>query len=132
MIGISGGVVALMLMFSGVVSATGNQAPTPMTAPAKALVLATKQVVGPERRPVLFAFHVVPKNSNDTGWIFWSGDEDQAYISDSSNTVIASLDGFLAHDPSLAEILNKPVRTAWERDNVAAPWREVPDYFGEQ
>jgi hypothetical protein len=93
------------------------------------LVLATRQVIGPNRLPVCFAFHLKPNNKNDSGWVFWSGHEDQEYISNSANTVPAPLESFLKIDPSLNDLINRPVGTAWERDSVNDPWREVPGYL---
>jgi hypothetical protein len=92
------------------------------------LVLATRQVVGPKRLPVLFAYRLKPNNENDSGWVFWSGQEDQAYIDNTDNTVVSLLGLFLDMDPTLAEILNHPIGTAWARDSPASPWREVPGY----
>ena len=91
-------------------------------------VLATRQVVGPKRLPVLFAYRLKPNNEDDSGWVFWSGQEDQAYIDNTDNTVVSLLGLFLDMDPTLAEILNHPIGTAWERDSPASPWREVPGY----
>lgn len=93
------------------------------------LVLATRQVIGPERLPVCFAFREPPNNEADTGWIFWSGQEDQAYIDDSSNTVVCPLSSFLELDPSLRTLMQFPVGTAWERDSPTDEWQEVIGYF---
>jgi hypothetical protein len=95
------------------------------------LVLATGQVTGPNRRPICFAFRTEPNNDADSGWVFWSGEEDQAYLDNSSNTGLYPLLGFLELDPSLEAILRHPINTAWERDDVSDAWREVVGYFDE-
>ena len=93
------------------------------------LVLASKQVCGPHRLPILFAFRVHPNNEADSGWVFWSGLEDQAFIDDSSNTIVCPLFSFIDMDPTLLDVLRSPVFTAWERVRVGDEWKEVKDYF---
>ena len=93
------------------------------------LVLASKQVCGEKRIPVCFAFHLPPNNAADSGWVFWSGKEDQAYIDDNTNTIICPLRSFIDLDASLLDVLSNPVFTAWERDHIKDEWREVKDYF---
>lgn len=93
------------------------------------LVLASKQVCGPDRLPVCFAFRLEPNNEADSGWVFWSGLEEQAFIDDESNTVVCPLFSFIDMDPTILDVLRSPVRSAWERDHVGEEWREVKDYF---
>src|SRR5262245_60833748 len=93
------------------------------------LVLASKQVCGPNRLPVCFAFRLEPNNEADSGWVFWSGQEDQSFIDDSSNTIVCPLFSFIDMDSTILDVLRRPVFTAWERDNVGAEWKEVKDYF---
>ena len=93
------------------------------------LVLASKQVIGANRLPVCFAFCVTPNNEADSGWVFWSGNEDQTYINDSSNTLVCPLLSFLELDSSLINLIKNPLGTAWERDNPKGEWREVVGYF---
>lgn len=93
------------------------------------LVLASKQVCGSGRLPVCFAFRLQPHNEADSGWIFWSGLEDQNFIDDSSNTLVCPLSSFIDMDSTILDVLRNPVLTAWERDRVGDEWREVKDYF---
>ncbi len=104
------------------------------TAPAEftknaPLVLASKQVCGVNRLPVCFAFRLEPNNEADTGWVFWSGEEDQDFIDDSSNTLVCPLFSFIDMDSTLLDVIRNPVSTAWERNHVGDEWREVEDYF---
>ena len=101
----------------------------PTSESVQMLALASKQVIGPNRQPVGFAFHLKPNNPQDSGWVFWSGNEDQAFIDDNANTVVSPLDSFVKLDPTLTELLNRPIGTAWERDGPGEPWREVPGYL---
>lgn len=92
------------------------------------LALASRQVIGPERLPVLFAFRLKPNNPHDSGWVLWSGLEDQTYIADNRNTVVCPLAGFPGSP--LDKIADKPVGTAWERPDEGGQWTEVVGYFG--
>jgi hypothetical protein len=91
------------------------------------LVLASRHVIGPDRLPVLFAFRLKPNNPHDSGWVLWSGSEDQAYIHDNRNTVACPLANFPGS--SIDEIVDKPIGTAWERQDTASTWTEVVGYF---
>ena len=88
------------------------------------LVLASDQVMGPDRLPVCFAYRVEPNNPHDSGWIFLSGRESQAVLDDNPPK-ICPLNSFLKMDPRLSEITGKPVGSAWERGSAGAPWEEV-------
>ncbi len=92
------------------------------------LVLASEQVMGPKRLPVCFAFRVAPNNEADSGWVFWSGSESQAYVDDSANSHVCPLLSFLELDPSLLNIIKYPIGTAWERASAKDEWREVLDF----
>lgn len=93
------------------------------------LVLASRQVCGPDRLPVCFAFRLPANNEADSGWVFWSGLEDQAFIDDADNTLVCHLFAFIDMDLTLLDVIRNPVFTAWERDGVGRDWREVADYF---
>ncbi|MDH6169372.1 hypothetical protein M2282_004536 [Variovorax boronicumulans] len=88
------------------------------------LVLASDQVMGPNRLPVGFAYRVKPNNPHDSGWIFLSGKESQEML-DNNPPKICPLNSFLKMDPSLAAITESPVGSAWERSGAQAPWEEV-------
>jgi hypothetical protein len=97
-------------------------------AASQLLVLVSRQVIGPNRLPVLFAFRLKPNNPRDSGWVLWSGLEDQAYIDDNRNTVVCPLENFPG--APIDEIVDRPIETAWERQDEATPWTEVIGYFG--
>ncbi|CAA2108380.1 immunity protein Imm33 domain-containing protein [Variovorax paradoxus] len=91
------------------------------------LVLASDQVMGPQRLPVCFAYRVKPNNPYDSGWIFSSGKESQQHLDDNPPK-ICPLNSFLKMDPTLAEITGHAVGSAWERDGAGASWKEVPGF----
>jgi hypothetical protein len=93
------------------------------------LVLASKQVCGPDRLPICFAFRLPPNNEADSGWVFWSGKESQEFIDDNSNTVVCPLFSFIDMDSTILDVLRNPIFSAWERDHVSDAWKEVKDYF---
>jgi hypothetical protein len=97
-------------------------------AASQLLVLVSRQVIGSNRLPVLFAFRLKPNNPRDSGWVLWSGLEDQAYIDDNRNTVVCPLENFPG--APIDEIVDRPIETAWERQDEATPWTEVIGYFG--
>lgn len=91
------------------------------------LVLATDQVIGPDRLPVCFAYSREPNNPYDTGWSFLSGKESQKYL-DSHPPKVCPLKSFLAMDPSLQDLICFPQGSAWERVDASAPWTEIPGF----
>jgi len=88
------------------------------------LVLASDEVMGPNRSPVCFAYRAKPNNPRDSGWIFISGKESQSVLDDNPPK-ICPLNSFLKMDPTLIEITDKPVGSAWERSGADAAWKEV-------
>ena len=91
------------------------------------LVLASDEVMGPNRLPVGFAYRVEPNNPHDSGWIFSSGKETQEEL-DANPPKICPLNSFLKMDPTLGEITDSPVGAAWERSSGDAPWTKVDGF----
>jgi hypothetical protein len=52
----------------------------------------------------------------DTGWQFFAGDEDEAFLDDSSNSHVFSVNTIANHDRAIIPFLNAPDNTAWIRD----------------
>ena len=122
--------VALMILVTPTIAGTAPVKDSPSRLAQNApLALASRQVIGPDRQPVLFAFRLTPNNEHDSGWVFWSGNEDQEFVNDNANTVVTPLSAFLQMDPTLSDLINRPAGTAWERDAPGAPWQEVPGYL---
>lgn len=51
----------------------------------------------------------------DSGWRFFSGTEDQAYVDDPENSGIYDVESVLLHDPAIKSYLKLPVGTEMER-----------------
>lgn len=52
----------------------------------------------------------------DSGWRFFAGDEDEAYLSDPSHTNIYHLNTICNYDPEILPLLSAPVGAAYGRD----------------
>ena len=52
----------------------------------------------------------------DSGWRFLAGDEDEEYMSDTSNMDIFNLNTICNYDPAIIEYLNSPVGSVYCRD----------------
>ena len=90
-------------------------------------VFATKTLVE-NRLPVAFMYRETPDGKTDSGWRFFSGVEDQAYVDDPNNIGIYSVDTVLKIDPAIAPYLLSEPRKAYERISGSNEFREVPDF----
>lgn len=88
------------------------------------LVLASGMVLGEQASSVCYAFRTDINNEYDSGWHFWSGEEDEDYVDDLSNFTVCSLNFFLDQDPTIKKILDHPIGTFWERE-PGGEWRPV-------
>jgi|SRR5688500_9046244 len=70
--------------------------------------------------PVLAAYRDDPIVSNDAGWQFFCGRSD-----DCGEPEMMILDDVLERDPSLRELLDRPVGTGWARESATEAWTEV-------
>ncbi len=55
-------------------------------------------------------------SKEDTGWRFFSGEEDQDYIDDLSHTGVYSVNTIANYDPEIIPFLDAPYGSAFERD----------------
>ena len=88
------------------------------------LVLASDEVMGPNRLPVCYVYCIAPNNKYDTGLVFLSGNESQKWL-DANPPKICPLESFHRMDPSIVDIIKIKIGSAWERDAIDAPWKEV-------
>lgn len=82
-------------------------------------VLATKMLVDGGRR-VRYMYHEAPDDPQDSGWRFFCGDEDDAYVNNPDNIGVYDVATILALDPSVRPWLESPEGTAWEREDETA------------
>lgn len=78
-----------------------------------------------EGLPVLFIYREDPDNDQDSGWRAFSGAEDQEYINNPDNWKLVSLDVLTDRDPSVSEVLEYPVGSAFERNQENEDWIHV-------
>lgn len=84
--------------------------------------LATAMVARGGRR-VRFMYREQAENDDDSGWRFFSGDEEQGYVDDPANIGLYALTTIVAIDPSIASLLATPAPCAFERDDERDPFR---------
>lgn len=80
-------------------------------------VLAPKVLVG-NKLKVRFMYREKPDNDNDSGWRFFSGEEDQEYVDNPNNIAIYDVDTILAIDNSIKVYLSSPIGSAFEREDA--------------
>lgn len=82
-----------------------------------------------ENKEVGFAFREKPDNETDSGWRFFTGEEDQEYVDNPDNIIIIPIDEMLEKDGSIKTILDSEYQTAYEKNNLE--FIEIKDYkFG--
>jgi len=80
-------------------------------------VLAPKVLVG-NKLKVRFMYREKPDNDNDSGWRFFSGEEDQDYVDNPNNIAIYDIETILAIDDSVKAHLSSPIGSAFEREDA--------------
>jgi len=68
-----------------------------------------------EGRDVGYMYRESALAQGDTGWRFFSGDEDESYINNIENIGIYNINTIANCDPSIIAYLNEPSGSAWER-----------------
>ena len=68
----------------------------------------------------------VTDRPHDTGWRFFSGDEDQAYIDDLSHTHVYAVNTMANYDPAILPHLDTPAPCAFERIKGTRKYNRVP------
>ncbi len=61
---------------------------------------------------------------DDSGWRFFAGDEDQAYSNNLDNFAFHDINAVAAHDPSIAEIVDLPEGSSYEKLSTGE-WRSM-------
>jgi hypothetical protein len=92
-------------------------------------VIAPKIVVD-EKKKIRFMYREEPDDNQDSGWRFFSGEEDQEYVDNPDNLTIYDVNTIIEIDPDVEEFLDSDY--AFER--VETNQRFVPsedNTFGE-
>jgi len=63
--------------------------------------------------------------AEDTGWRFFSGDEDQAYINDLDNTTVYAVNTIANFDPDILPLLETEPPCAFEKIKGTSEYRRV-------
>lgn len=79
-------------------------------------VLASKMLVDGKRK-VRFMYHETVSNSQDSGWRFFCGDEDDNYVNTPDNIAIYDINTILDIDKSILPYLNCSSGVALERED---------------
>lgn len=87
--------------------------------------LATNRIVV-DGEPVRYAKRADPVRPEDSGWQFFAGDEDDAYMDDLENHAVYSLNTIANYDQAIIPILDADVHTAWVRHGDTL----IPDPIG--
>ena len=90
-------------------------------------VMSTKMLVD-NKRKVRFMYRETPSNTQDSGWRFFCGDEDQDYADNPDNIAIYDVDTILAIDMTIKPYLNSAVGTAFEREDENAVFVVSKDF----
>jgi hypothetical protein len=77
--------------------------------------LANVAVARGDKRPG-YVYRDRPVAGWDTGWRFFVGDEDGAFLADPNNSVVVGVDAIVARHPELRALLDASPGTVFERD----------------
>lgn len=89
-------------------------------------VLATKMLVD-NKRKVRFMYREEAKGA-DSGWRFFCGDEDQAYIDNSDNVGMYNIETILNIDKDISPYLSALKGTVLEREDANSVFRQLAQY----
>jgi len=78
--------------------------------------------------PVRFMYREEPDNAVDSGWRFFSGYEDDAYMSDPNNHAIYEVNTIANYDPSIVPFLDALEGSAFEKTPEAETFSAVADW----
>ena len=82
--------------------------------PGRGGCLATDRIVV-DGFPVGYMYREDPVNQEDSGWRFFSGDEDEVYMGDLSKHGVYDVNTIVNYDPTVINYLNLPIGTELER-----------------
>ena len=81
-----------------------------------------------EGYPVRFMYREEPENELDSGWRFFSGFEDDAYMADPAFHEIYDVNTIANYDPSIIPFLEAPLGSAFEKADRSERFVLVTDW----
>lgn len=81
---------------------------------------------------VRFMYRETPDNETDSGWRFFSGNEDDAYTSNADNHGIYDVNTIANYDPSIISLLDSQGGSAFEKALDAQSFSQALDWFPEE
>lgn len=92
--------------------------------PSKLGSLATDRIMV-EGRKIGYMYRELPRRPEDSGWRFFSGEEDQAYIDDLRHTGVYLVNTVANYDPDIIPYLKTPAPCAFEKIEGTNEYRRV-------
>jgi len=81
---------------------------------------------------LLFAYREKADRPEDSGWRFFTGNEDDEYTANSENIRLCNVGWLLDFEPTLDQFIREPEGAAFERDTKDEPWNRVIDWSPRQ
>jgi hypothetical protein len=82
--------------------------------------------------PVRFMYREEPNNEMDSGWRFFSGAEDDAYMANPANHAIYDVNTIANYDESILSFLDAEVGSVFEKIHDAQTFTAVTDWEPEE
>lgn len=73
-----------------------------------------------------FMYRQAPERTDESGWVFFSGEESQAYLDDAANLELYDVNTIANYDPAIIPLLTAPVGTAYGRDREETDFHLTP------
>jgi len=81
-----------------------------------------------EGQAIRWMYREAPDEPQDSGWRFFSGTEDDAYLADASRFAMYDVNTIANYDRSIIPWLGSPVGSAFERPDGQATFEAAPDW----
>jgi hypothetical protein len=73
-----------------------------------------------------YMYREEPHNEEDSGWRFFSGDEDQDYCDDPDNLAFYDVNTIANYDPAIVPYLQSSINSSWARVDGSDQFEEEP------
>lgn len=81
-----------------------------------------------EGKKINFMYRESPDREGDSGWRFFSGYEDEEYINNPQNTQIYDVNTIANYDNDIIQLLDSPIKTAFERNQITGKFEQIFDF----